>query len=298
MGLHHIGQIHVGDKVQYGRYFCYQSVVAGSIVLILPGFIVLTAALELQSKNLVSGSVRLVYAIIYSVLLGLGIMIGALPLMGSSSFDIDCKASRKTLGHWYNTPPGQSGSPSFAWAFLTVPGYATLLSLRNQAKATRKEFPVMILIAICGWLVSNFAMIADNVNSDCMGKSDGHCPVPEVLKDHTYLYSAMGSFTVGILSNIYGRFFDGRSFVVSVPGILYQLPTGMTGAPDQANLWNFASQSQSSGNAQSSEVTSGLQIGAQLLNISLGIAIGLFASSLLMFFLGGRKVRGGGMFSF
>ena len=112
-------------------------------------------------------------------------------------------------------------------AFLTVPGYATLLSLRNQAKATRKEFPVMILIAICGWLVSNFAMIADNVNSDCMGKSDGHCPVPEVLKDHTYLYSAMGSFTVGILSNIYGRFFDGRSFVVSVPGILYQLPTGI-----------------------------------------------------------------------
>ena len=298
MGLHHIGQIHVGDKVQYGRYFCYQSVVAGSIVLILPGFIVLTAALELQSKNLVSGSVRLVYAIIYSVLLGLGIMIGALPLMGSSSFDIDCKASRQTLSHWYNTPPGQSGSPSFAWAFLTVPGYATLLSLRNQAKATRKEFPVMILIAICGWLVSNFAMIADNVNSDCMGKSDGHCPVPEVLKDHTYLYSAMGSFTVGILSNIYGRFFDGRSFVVSVPGILYQLPTGMTGAPDQANLWNFATNRQSSGNAQSSEVTSGLQIGAQLLNISLGIAIGLFASSLLMFFLGGRKVRGGGMFSF
>ena len=156
----------------------------------------------------------------------------------------------------------------------------------------------MILIAICGWLVSNFAMIADNVNSDCMGKSDGHCPVPEVLKDHTYLYSAMGSFTVGILSNIYGRFFDGRSFVVSVPGILYQLPTGMTGAPDQAMLWNFASQRQSNSSAQSSEVTSGLQIGAQLLNISLGIAIGLFASSLLMFFLGGRKVRGGGMFSF
>ena len=72
----------------------------------------------------------------------------------------------------------------------------------------------------------------------------------------------------------------------------------MTGAPDQANLWNFASQRQSDSSAQSSEVTSGLQIGAQLLNISLGIAIGLFASSLLMFFLGGRKVRGGGMFSF
>ena len=297
MGLHQISRYHTpSGEIHYGRYFCYEAVMAGSIVMILPGFIVLTAALELQSKSLVSGSVRLVYAIIYSTLLGLGIMIGALPLLGSEGANLTkCNARKLDFPHWYNTPPGQNASPSFAWAFLTVPGYALLLSLRNQAKVTRKEFPAMVLIAVCGWLVANFATIANKVNSSCNGTKDEHCPVPEVLQNHSYLYSALGSFTVGILANIYGRFFDGRSFVVAVPGILFQLPSGMTGS---TTLWNFATLQDDGSGSGNTEVTSGLQIGAQLLNISLGIAIGLFASSLLMFFLGGHRVRGGGMFSF
>lgn len=302
MGLHQVSRYHAPNgEVHYGRYFCYEAIVAGSIVMILPGFIVLTAALELQSKSLVSGSVRLVYAIIYSVLLGLGIMIGALPLLGSQDARLtECRA-RLDFPHWYNTPPGQGSSRSFAWAFLTVPMYSTFLSLRNQAKPTRKEFPAMVIIAICGWLVSNFAMIASKVNSECDPSNPGVCPVPEVLQSHAYLYSAMGSFTVGILSNIYGRFFGGRSFVVSVPGILYQLPTGMTGAPGSTTLWNFGIKARDDQNPNVSgneEVTSGLQIGAQLLNVSLGIAIGLFASSLVMFIIGGRKARGTGMLAF
>lgn len=301
MALHRIGAVHTinwdvskqqwTNNVEYGKYFCYQSVIAGSIVLILPGFIVLTGALELQSKSIVAGSVRLVYAIIYSVMLGLGIMIGALPLVQFGNHTVDStKCGARTFpqfAHWYNTPPGgiPLSSPdsvgqryrSLAWAFLTVPGYATLLSLRNQAKVVRKEFPVMVFIAVCGWVVSNFAVFAN---------------VPAALQSHTYLFSAMGSFTVGTLANIYGRIFDGRSFVVAVPGILYQLPSGMTG---QATLYSFASLKN---NDSSAEVSQGFQIGATLLNVSLGIAIGLFASSLLMFMLGGRKVRVGGMFSF
>jgi uncharacterized membrane protein YjjP (DUF1212 family) len=46
--------------------FCFSAMAQSSIALILPGYIVLNAALELQSRNLVSGSVRMVYAIIYS----------------------------------------------------------------------------------------------------------------------------------------------------------------------------------------------------------------------------------------
>lgn len=304
MALHRIGAVHTinwdenqqqwTNNTEYGRYFCYQSVIAGSIVFILPGFIVLTGALELQSKNIVAGSVRLVYAIIYSVMLGLGIMIGALPLVQFGNHTVDsttCGAREiAQFSHWYNTPPGgqplssQQGNrhlyPSLAWAFLTIPGYAALLSLRNQAKIVRKEFPVMVLIAVCGWLVSNFSVFAS---------------VPAALQSHTYLFSAMGSFTVGTLANIYGRIFDGRSFVVAVTGILFQLPTGMTGT---TTLYSFARLDNTNNGNGAAEVTQGFQIGATLLNVSLGIAIGLFASSLLMFILGGRKVRVGGMFSF
>lgn len=62
--------------------FCFSAVAQSSIALILPGYTVLCAALELQSKSLVAGSVRMVYAIIYSLFLGFGILIGTV-IMGS-----------------------------------------------------------------------------------------------------------------------------------------------------------------------------------------------------------------------
>jgi uncharacterized membrane protein YjjP (DUF1212 family) len=51
------------------RYFCFSALAQSSIALILPGYTVLCASLELQSRSIVAGSVRLVYAIIYSLFL-------------------------------------------------------------------------------------------------------------------------------------------------------------------------------------------------------------------------------------
>lgn len=55
------------------RYFCYTALVSGGIVLILPGFIVLSGALELASRNITSGAVRVGYSLCYSLFLGFGI---------------------------------------------------------------------------------------------------------------------------------------------------------------------------------------------------------------------------------
>ncbi|KFZ24941.1 hypothetical protein V502_00576 [Pseudogymnoascus sp. VKM F-4520 (FW-2644)] len=59
-----------------GRLFCFSALAQSSIVLILPGYIILCGSLELQSKSIVAGSVRMVYAVIYSLFLGFGITIG------------------------------------------------------------------------------------------------------------------------------------------------------------------------------------------------------------------------------
>lgn len=143
---------------------------------------------------------------------------------------------------------------------------------------------MMVLIACGGWLVANYSQLMD--------KGD----ISPVLTNQISLVAAMGSFTVGMLANLYGRFFDGRSFVVAVPGILYQLPSGLSG-----NGASFITSFTSNSNGTSSgvsEVSDGLTIGEQLLNVSLGIAIGLFCATIVMHFLGGRRVRGHGMFSF
>lgn len=57
--------------------FCFYSVAAGSVVIILPGYIVLCGALELANRSVVSGSVRLVYSLLYTLLLGFGLSAGS-----------------------------------------------------------------------------------------------------------------------------------------------------------------------------------------------------------------------------
>jgi len=63
-------------SINNGRTFCFSALAQSSIALILPGYMVLCSSLELQSRSLVAGSVRMVYAIIYSLFLGYGITIG------------------------------------------------------------------------------------------------------------------------------------------------------------------------------------------------------------------------------
>lgn len=68
-----------------GSIFCYNAIASAGVVLILPGFTIckwctdllksflkprqVISALELMSKNLFCGSVRIVYAIIYTLFL-------------------------------------------------------------------------------------------------------------------------------------------------------------------------------------------------------------------------------------
>lgn len=48
-------------------HFCFASVLSGSIVLLLPGWLVCQSALELQNRSITSGSIRLVWTLIYAL---------------------------------------------------------------------------------------------------------------------------------------------------------------------------------------------------------------------------------------
>lgn len=87
-------------------YFCFSSVASGAVVLILPGYIVLCGSLELANRSIISGSVRLVYALLYALFLGFGLAIGSevyervtgLSITGGSDFT--CSALRVNAP-WY-----------------------------------------------------------------------------------------------------------------------------------------------------------------------------------------------------
>jgi uncharacterized membrane protein YjjB (DUF3815 family) len=102
---------------------------------------VLCSALELQSRAIVPGSIRLVFAIIYSLFLGYGITVGT-AIYGA----IDSNATNST----------QCDAPlNSYWNFLFVPLYVFFTTFTVQAKY--KQMPAMIFIATAGYTVNFFA---------------------------------------------------------------------------------------------------------------------------------------------
>ncbi|KAG5220801.1 DUF1212-domain-containing protein [Salix suchowensis] len=116
------------------------------------------------------------------------------------------------------------------------------------------------------------------------------------------------AFAVGVVSNVYGRFFSGNAFVVMVgpslvqiyvfltelaclqiTGILFQLPSGL----GYGGLLTFASQ-QSSG--FSSSYVSGFQTALQLISVGIGLSVGLGISLVVVHPIQSRR-RAGGVFS-
>jgi uncharacterized membrane protein YjjP (DUF1212 family) len=154
-----------GDEI-----FCFSAMAQSSIALILPGFMVLCASLELQSKHIVAGSVRMVYAIIYSLFLGFGITIGTV-LYGMMDHNA---TSRKTCR--------EPMSSHYYYLFVVV--FALCLMVVNQAKY--KQMPSMAIIALIGYVV--------NFHSS------------QYFKNNAQVSNTLGALAIGIAANIHARF--------------------------------------------------------------------------------------------
>ncbi|KAK0310637.1 hypothetical protein LTR01_003791 [Friedmanniomyces endolithicus] len=151
------------------QIFCFSALAQSSIALILPGYIVLCASLELQSRSIVAGSIRMVYAIIYSLFLGFGITIG------TAVYGImDKNATSAT------TCNGGIPAPYF---FPFVPAFAMTLIIINQAKW--KQAPIMLIIAFLGYIVSHYSSAR--------------------FAGNTQVSSTLGAFAIGCMANTYSR---------------------------------------------------------------------------------------------
>jgi hypothetical protein len=145
------------------KHVCYAAVASGSVVLILPGYIVLCGSLELASRSIISGSVRLCYSIIYSIFLGFGLSIGAELFHAVSkqrvwgADDYLCTSIHDPEGPWWQRTAGPywgkfltehvnaHGMLIQLTAFLCVPGFSLFLTLRNQSPLRRKELVSLTL---------------------------------------------------------------------------------------------------------------------------------------------------------
>ncbi|KAK0632673.1 hypothetical protein B0T14DRAFT_490990 [Immersiella caudata] len=166
----------VFGSINSGGLFCFSALAQSSIALILPGYMVLCASLELQSHQMISGSVRMVYALIYSLFLGYGITIGSV-IYGYIDENAVSAVHCSTGEAWYLHRPNQD-----LYILFVLP-FTLCLCAINQAKW--KQTPVMAFISLAGYVVNNF--------------SSRH------FQGNPTLSSSLGALCIGVLANLYSR---------------------------------------------------------------------------------------------
>ncbi|KAK0670996.1 hypothetical protein QBC41DRAFT_63251 [Cercophora samala] len=184
-------------SINGGTLFCFSSLAQASIALILPGYMVLCASLELQSHQMISGSVRMVYALIYTLFLGYGITIGSV-IYGYMDEDASSAIHCSVGEEWYTKRP----SPDY-YVFFVIP-FTLCLCAINQAKwkqtpgmfilippqqdsarLTQYLLTVQVLISVAGYLVNNYSS--------------------RFFKGNSVVSSSLGALTIGVLANLYSR---------------------------------------------------------------------------------------------
>lgn len=261
----------VDGKRQY--LFCFSAIAQASIALILPGFLVLCSSLELQSHQIIAGSIRMVYAIIFSLFIGYGITVGTTiyGLMDPAAVsDIQCPK----VGAFQNP---------YVARFPFVAVMTVWLLVINQGKW--KQLPPMTIIALTGYITNYFST--------------------KKLGSNSQVANTVGAFTIGIMGNLYSRLWHGHAATAILPGIFILVPSGLaaTGSlisgvqsADQirqnVSSHNQPSSSPGAGLAASSSVFS---LGFGMIQVAIGITIGLFIAALVVYPYGKRR---SGLFSF
>jgi uncharacterized membrane protein YjjP (DUF1212 family) len=261
-------------SINNGNLFCFSAIAQSAIALILPGWLVLSSALELQSRAIVPGSIRLVFAIIYSLFLGYGITVGT-AIYGA----IDSNATNST----------QCQSPMNPyWNFLMVPLYVFFTTFTVQAKY--KQMPAMIVIAFAGYIVNFYAGM----------KFSSSAPI-------AYTF---GAFTIGVLANLYSRLRHGVAAAVLLPAVYVQVPGSLASSGSINSALQTASAlikgsggaaDVSSSSFRAKLITDVMQtttdslnaivfnVAASMIQIAIGITVGLFMAALLVYPMGKRR---------
>lgn len=263
--------------------FCFSALAQSSIALILPGYTVLCASLELQSRSIIAGSVRMVYAIIYSLFLGFGITVGTAVyglLDSQASTEYTCPAS----------PINNEYLQRFPFVLL----FTVCLAIVNHAKW--KQIPLMMIISLAGYVVSYFSS--------------------KRFYSNTQVSNALGAFVIGVMGNFYSRLRHGLAAAAMLPAIWVLVPSGlaasgslisgitsaeeMTRSPyavvaNGTQGFVDAAKNLSAAEARNQSYGVVFDIGYGMVQVAIGTTVGLFLAALVVYPLGKKR---SGLFSF
>ncbi|KAJ5220171.1 hypothetical protein N7468_009375 [Penicillium chermesinum] len=242
--------------------FCFSALAQSSIALILPGY---------TSGSIIAGSVRMVYAIIYSLFLGFGITIGT-AVYGLLD-------SQATTAY---TCPASPITNEYLQRFPFVLLFTVCLALVNLAKW--KQIPVMLCISLAGYAVTYFSS--------------------KRFYSNTQVSNALGAFVIGIMGNFYSRIRHGLAAAAMLPAIWVLVPSGLAASGSLISGITSAEEMTQSPYSVVSNGTQGFadaaknmtspenrtqsygvvfDIGYGMVQIAIGTTVGLFLAALIVY---------------
>ncbi|ORZ26293.1 hypothetical protein BCR41DRAFT_301576 [Lobosporangium transversale] len=173
----------------FGDRVCFSAVALAGIVVLLPGLLLTQAIMELASRNIVSGAVRMFYALMYAFFLGFGLTLGA-EIWGAVSHSCDSSVSPSSSACEHAVNPW--------WLFLIFPVVSTSINIVFNAHPS--QWLGMTLVTAVGFTISYFMPAKPHVTP------------------------AVAAFAVGITGQAYGRLTGQLSYVPLLSGVLLLVP--------------------------------------------------------------------------
>ncbi|KAJ3186866.1 hypothetical protein HDU85_006901 [Gaertneriomyces sp. JEL0708] len=193
------------------------------VVTLLPGYTVTASVVEIMTKNVISGAVRLCYTVVYLAGMAYGL---TLPVILYNR-TVGNGFNRKPLNAEAACPAEQTIAVNHLWLIACVPLY--IFSYNIYLKAPWRQWIVMTLVGTIGYAVGYLC------------KRVWESP-PEVN-------AFMAAFAIGLSANAYSRWSDDLSFNAIVAGVFIQVPgswglRGMLALAyqeyDRALYWNYS----------------------------------------------------------
>ncbi len=220
----------------------------------------------------------MVYAIIYSLFLGYGITIGTAlygAMDNNATVAVTCTG---TMPSWY--------------PFLFVPLFTFCLIVINQGRW--KQMPVMIILACVGYLVNHFSAIP--------------------LASNAQVPSTLAALLVSLLANLYSQWYQDMAAALILPAIFVQVPSGLaasgslvSGVTSAMQITHQSVDGKLANGTATVDVTNAgtggqevntmlFNVGYSMIQVSIGITVGLFSSGFIVSILPFKKKSG--LFSF
>ncbi|KAI9337375.1 hypothetical protein DFJ73DRAFT_849207 [Zopfochytrium polystomum] len=170
----------------HGMCYSYINVVLASVSVLLPGLSLTIAIIELSTRNMISGTVRLFSAIFTATLIGFGMTIGGSFVFWKVQDTVACNAE----------------SPF--WSFLLF--WPLAMAVNLSFKAHPKQWIPMMIAAGAGWVAYELL----NQTSQ--------------FRANTTAVTAICAMIIGLCGNLYARITHDVAVAPILAGILLQVP--------------------------------------------------------------------------